>query len=134
MSGCGCPVFSIVSGASPAGSSFGNYCRKIHALLCRDDAKGRDWYDFLWYTARGTCVDFEFLSAALNPSGPWAGSHLAVDQNWCINALQARIDSLDWKAVRRDVLRFIKPNEVASLEVWSRKFFLDRLQRYAEKQ
>jgi len=28
------------------------FAGKIHALLCREYLKGRDWYDFVWYTSR----------------------------------------------------------------------------------
>jgi len=38
---------------------------KIHALLCREFIKGRDWYDFLRYTARKTPINHRQLASAL---------------------------------------------------------------------
>jgi hypothetical protein len=34
------------------------FAGKMHALLCREYVKGRDWYDFLWYTGRRASVNF----------------------------------------------------------------------------
>ena len=28
------------------------FAGKIHAMLCREYVKGRDWYDFIWFTNR----------------------------------------------------------------------------------
>jgi predicted nucleotidyltransferase component of viral defense system len=33
------------------------FAGKIHALLCRNYVKGRDWYDFIWYASRRTPVN-----------------------------------------------------------------------------
>ncbi len=33
------------------------FAGKLHALLCREYAKGRDWYDFIWYTSRGAEIN-----------------------------------------------------------------------------
>ena len=42
-----------------------NFALKIHALLCREYLKGRDWYDFSWYVAQGTFPNLPHLEAAL---------------------------------------------------------------------
>jgi predicted nucleotidyltransferase component of viral defense system len=97
---------------------------KIHALLCRDYLKGRDWYDFLWYAARRTPVNHALLSAALNQTGPWKGRHVSTDPAWCLEKLQAAIEALDWPQAREDVRRFVKPRDLPSLKLWSRDFFL----------
>lgn len=41
---------------------------KIHALITRKYAKGRDWYDLVWYRARRPAVEpnLEFLQNALD--------------------------------------------------------------------
>lgn len=31
---------------------------------------------------------------------------------------------MDWKHVREDVRRFVKPNELPSLDLWSQEFFM----------
>jgi hypothetical protein len=99
---------------------------KMHALLCREYVKGRDWYDFLWYAARSTRPNFDLLASALEQAGPWAGKNLFVDEPWCRRELSAKIESMDFAKLREDVKRFLKPVEVASLNLWTREFFLER--------
>jgi hypothetical protein len=38
----------------------------------------------------------------------------------------SRAESLDFVKLREDVKRFLKPVEVASLNLWTREFFLER--------
>ena len=102
------------------------FAGKMHALLCREYVKGRDWYDFLWYAARSTRPNYELLSLALDQTGPWAEKKLFVDDSWCRRELSAKIESLDFAKLREDVKRFLKPVEVASLNLWTREFFLER--------
>ena len=45
------------------------FAGKCHALLCRDYIKGRDWYDFIWYIARQTTINFMLLNNAINRMG-----------------------------------------------------------------
>src|SRR5512136_2244163 len=73
------------------------YAGKLHALLCREYLKGRDWYDFVWYTARRTPANYELLSSALNQIGPWRGKNVKADSAWCLKRLQDRIKAIDWK-------------------------------------
>ena len=105
------------------------FAGKIHALLCRNYLKGRDWYDFVWYTARQTPINHALLSAALDQQGPWKGTHPRTDQAWCIQQLSTAIETLDWKQAREDVQRFVKPYELPSLELWSRAFFLQQCRK-----
>jgi hypothetical protein len=35
-----------------------------------------------------------------------------------------KIDAADWKHAREDVRRFVKANELPSLDLWGREFFL----------
>jgi len=100
------------------------FAGKLHALLCRDYLKGRDWYDFIWYTARSTPINHRLLSAALHQQGPWKGQSPKTDDAWCVEQLRAVIERLDWAQARRDVQRFVKPHELPSLELWTRGFFL----------
>ena len=86
--------------------------------------KGRDWYDFVWYTSRKTPVNLELLAAALAQTGPWKGSAEAIDREWCLRALKAKIESIDWQRARDDVRAFLRPSDTKSLEIWGRDFFL----------
>jgi predicted nucleotidyltransferase component of viral defense system len=100
------------------------FAGKIHALLCRNYLKGRDWYDFIWYTARRTPINHALLAAALDQQGPWAGKRPRTDNTWCVERLTAAIAALDWNQAREDVRRFLKPRELPSLELWTPAFFL----------
>jgi len=105
------------------------FAGKIHALLCREYLKGRDWYDFIWYTARKTPVNYGLLSSALAQLGPWQGRQVRTDRDWCVRQLQSRIEATDWKQAREDVRRFVKPHELPSLDFWSQEFFLAQCEK-----
>ncbi len=109
------------------------FAGKIHALLCREYTKGRDWYDFIWYTGRGVDINYQFITSALKQQGPWQGQELKVDKEWSIKTLHERICSLDWQEAKDDIRRFVRQNELASLELWGKELFLDRLDKYASK-
>lgn len=105
------------------------FAGKMHALLCREYVKGRDWYDFIWYAGRGTLINFNFLAEALKQNGPWKGKRIKVDLGWCVAELTKKIEQLDWNDAKRDVQRFIKINELPSIELWGKELFLDRLSK-----
>ena len=100
------------------------FAGKLHALLCREYLKARDWYDFVWYTSRRTPINHALLSSALVQLGPWQGQPLRTDRDWCVQQLRARIEATDWTQARNEVRRFVRSNELPSLDVWSRDFFL----------
>ncbi|MFP1130156.1 nucleotidyl transferase AbiEii/AbiGii toxin family protein [Asticcacaulis sp. W401b] len=107
-----------------------NFALKIHALLCRPYVKGRDWFDFSWYVARGVRPNLNLLSAALRQKGPWAGqTDLQVDMDWVHAALTNRIDAIVWSDAAEDVRRFLRPSEAKSLDLWSARFFHARAQK-----
>ena len=110
-------------------SGFGSKC---HALLCRDYTKGRDWYDFLWYTSRRVRPNLDLLAHALEQQGPWAGRPLTVTALWLLDALRARIAAIDWPATADDVARFVMSREQPGLEVWSPALFLQQLEKLEE--
>lgn len=108
------------------------FAGKLHALLCRNYLKGRDWYDFIWYTARRIPVNHRLLSAALDQQGPWKGQSPKTDNGWCVEQLSKKITEIDWMRARRDVQRFVKPHELPSLELWTREFFLQQSAKLSE--
>ncbi len=105
------------------------FASKCHALLCRDYIKGRDWYDFAWYIARQTNVNYKFLSSALKQVGPWQKQDLAVDKKWLVEHLSKKISSISWEEAKTDVERFLNERARLNLRVWSKEFFLDRLMK-----
>lgn len=105
-----------------------NFALKIHALLCRDYVKGRDWYDFAWYAAQGVYPNLPHLEAALQQFGPWSKHEgLSVDGDWFEEKLNNRLHEIDWDAAKQDVRRFLPPMEAESLDLWSNRFFEAKL-------
>lgn len=96
---------------------------KLHALLCREYVKGRDWYDLLFYTARRIRPNYALFSSSMKQSGPWEGQQIDFNARWCHEALVKKIRSLDWKAARTDVSSFVRSYERPSLELWGPEFF-----------
>ncbi len=105
------------------------FASKSHALLCREYVKGRDWYDFVWYVSRKISLNYQHLSAAINQLGSWKGKSVKVDKGWYLKEMENRIRKIDVEEVKNDVKRFIKPKDLPSIEIWSTKFFLDRLDK-----
>jgi len=120
--------YSIISQDLPS-----NFSGKCHALLCRSYVKGRDWFDFAWYMARETSVNFDFLSAALNQTGPWKNQKIRIQKPWLIQTLTEKIHTIDWEKTRLDVARFIYPEYQSSLQLWGNDFFMAKVHKLANK-
>ena len=108
------------------------FASKSHALLCREYVKGRDWYDFLWYVSRKTPLNFNLLTHACHQQGPWANVKIKADKKWFLEKMEEKIKGLDWKAAKKDVARFLKPNDLIILKLWGEDFFIDRLKKLGE--
>jgi predicted nucleotidyltransferase component of viral defense system len=100
-----------------------SFASKLHALLCRSYVKGRDWYDFLWYVARGTRPNLRLLANAIDQVGPWVGHGPEVGAAWLIARLRERAAEIDWTRAREDVRRFLGPGQQAGLELWGAELF-----------
>jgi hypothetical protein len=80
---------------------------KLHAVLSRSWAKGRDLYDLAWYLADRTwpAPNLELLNAALAQTG-WRGPVMTPD-NWR-EQLRQRIEVVNWAKARTDVRPFLE--------------------------
>ncbi len=105
---------------------------KIHALLCRGFVKGRDWYDFLWYTGMRVAVNSTLLESALMQAGPWKGQTLKVNTPWLIDQLRLKIETIDWDYAREDVRRFVPVADYPSLALWGRDLFSAQVEKLAQ--
>lgn len=87
---------------------------KLHAVLCRPYAKGRDLYDLLWYRSDPAWPEpnLVLLNNALVQSG-WKGEALTID-TWR-GAICARIDEIPWDRAVADVTAFLDTTVEASL-------------------
>jgi len=79
---------------------------KLHAILQRPYTKGRDLFDLLWYLSDPAwpMPNFVLLNNALNQS-EWQGDPME-ENNWKVQVL-AKLQTLDWEKIRRDVLPFV---------------------------
>jgi hypothetical protein len=96
---------------------------KMHALLCRQYVKGRDWFDFVWYAGVRAKLNHGLLSSAIDQQGPWAGKGISTNDEWVRDRLLEVIDKMDWDAAKRDVLPFVYQSDRQSLDLWNRDFF-----------
>lgn len=96
---------------------------KLHAILCRKFVKGRDLFDFLWYIARLTPINYLFLEECLFQQGPWQGERQRVDASWVRKELKRKFATLDWNSAKRDVEVFLKPRDLSTLDLWGTQFF-----------
>jgi predicted nucleotidyltransferase component of viral defense system len=87
---------------------------KLHAILQRRWAKGRDLFDLFWYLSdpRWPSPNLELLNNALRQTG-WTGR--ALEANTWRPAARARVETLDWTAAERDVAPFLEPGQAAAL-------------------
>ena len=99
------------------------FAGKMHALLCREYAKGRDWYDFIWYCGAKTRLNHSLLSSALDQTGPWAGRHIATSDEWVKENLKRKIELLDWQKAKEDIEPFIHENDLQTLNYFNAEFF-----------
>ena len=79
---------------------------KVHSLITRGYAKGRDWYDLVWYGSRTPRVEPNgpLLQAALDQT-EGEGTHDAA--RWREMVLKV-LDGLDLRAIRDDVAPFLE--------------------------
>jgi len=99
------------------------FAGKLHAVLFRKwgrRVKGRDWFDLVWYAARGVPVDLQHLSERMRQTGDWNSSDPLSDHE--LHALlMDRIHSLDLESAKADVSLFLRNQD--SISAWSTDFF-----------
>lgn len=92
------------------------YAGKIAAVLAREYAKGRDFYDLMWYLSHKPPIEpnVDLMRNALLQTAPVLADVAAVD--WRA-ALQVRLQAVDWEDVRRDIAPFLEqPRDLELLE------------------
>jgi predicted nucleotidyltransferase component of viral defense system len=101
------------------------FAGKMHAVLCRQwksRAKGRDWYDLVWFAAYHPELRLAHLEQRMRQTGHWA-EPTPLTAGDLRELIRRRIDSVDIDQIRSEVEPFVK--NPASLALWSKKFFLD---------
>ena len=97
---------------------------KLHALLQRSFAKGRDFFDLLFYLSRWTDVhpNLPYLNAALRQTG--YDGPLVTESNWK-QLTAARVASIDFEGIHRDVEPFLL--QPADLKILNKALLLQLL-------
>ncbi len=106
-----------------------NFALKLHALLCRPYVKGRDWYDFNWYIKKNVRSNLPHLQDALDQWGPWENQGNIIDISWLRTQLERKTEKIDWKEAADDVRAFIRPMEHDVLDLWSKKYFGQKIKQ-----
>jgi len=99
------------------------FAGKLHAVLCRNwgnRTKGRDWYDFVWYVARGIPVRLEHLQERLIQSSDLDKKE-GFNEESLKSLLSEKIESLDIKQAQQEVRPFLSDKSV--VDAWSKEFF-----------
>lgn len=101
------------------------FAGKMHACLCRSERnniKGRDWFDFLWYVSRKTPLNLEHLQHRMQQS-----KHLSaktpLDLKTFHRIYEEKISSIDFNLAKQDLRPLLK--DFGSLEAWSYDLFKD---------
>jgi predicted nucleotidyltransferase component of viral defense system len=87
---------------------------KLHAILYRSYAKGRDIYDLLWYLSDPDwpAPNLVMLNNALRQTG-WP--HMPLTEQTWRTAVRTRLEMLNWEQVRADVSPFLERLDDARL-------------------
>jgi predicted nucleotidyltransferase component of viral defense system len=105
------------------------FATKCHAILCRKYEKGRDWFDFLWYVARKTPINYLLLKKALFQSGPYKDLPIPFGKQWLVNELEQKMNSIGWKNAREDIENFLLPEDRKLVQGWEKELFLAQLSK-----
>jgi len=105
------------------------FAGKIHALLFRQwkaRVKGRDWYDLIWYAGKHPELRLSHLESRMRQSGDY-NEKGPISINMLKGLLRDAVEKLDIDRARKEVVPFVRDRR--ALELWSREFFLDIIQR-----
>ena len=99
------------------------FAGKAHAALCREwkgRVKGRDWYDIIWFISRDVPLNLFYLQQRMKQSGNWKSKKKLTHKD-LINLFEEKIDSLDMKSAKADIINFIPDR--GQIDLWSKEFF-----------
>ncbi len=77
---------------------------------------------------KGIKPNLPLLQAALIQFGPWKEEDLNINEEWVKQELLKKISTINWAEATADVERFMNKTEKDSLELWSEKFFTQKVE------
>ena len=102
---------------------------KIQAILCRNfknNVKGRDYYDFLFFMQRRIRPNMEYLRNKLLANGKISEAD-PFDMDTLKKMLKEQFEKVDFSRVRQDAMRFTFENE--DLSYYSKELFMQMADR-----
>ena len=90
------------------------FAGKVHALLCREYTKGRDWYDLMWYLNKFKDIEPNYIMLN-NAMAQTSQNPTLINQGNWKTEIKRVLRTLDWVKVRNDVKRFLE--DPAELEL-----------------
>lgn len=100
------------------------FAGKIHAILCRNyknNVKGRDYYDYLFYLKRGIRPNLQYLKNKLVNTGKLKETD-SFDTNILKEMLINRFEQVDFEQAKKDAERFIINDE--NLSYYNKDLFV----------
>lgn len=105
------------------------FAGKLHAIICRNyknNVKGRDYYDFLFYIRKRVKPNLNYLKNKLIESGK-----IKENDKFDIDTLKVmlkdRFEVVDFNQVKSDAERFVFNNE--DLSYYSKELFVDMINK-----
>ncbi|MFQ5677540.1 MAG: nucleotidyl transferase AbiEii/AbiGii toxin family protein [bacterium] len=89
-----------------------SFATKLHACLFRRYAKGRDFYDLMWYLGKKVPPNLKVLNHAIEQTEE---DRVKIDPPRLKILLLERLDRLDISRLRQDVAPFLQRSEEADL-------------------
>lgn len=106
------------------------FAGKIHALICRNyknQVKGRDYYDYLFYIVKGSKFNLEYLKNKLNNTNGELLENGKLTLNKVKELLKNKFESVDYNLAKQDVSNFIK--DVEKLDIRKKELFISTLDK-----
>lgn len=96
------------------------FAGKLHAILYREYTKGRDLYDFLWYTSQNIRANKVLLENAIEQTQK---KKIKLDNTKLQEMLKEKFRETSFEVARKDVARFLINQE--ALNLFDKALFLD---------
>lgn len=100
------------------------FAGKLHAVLYRVYTKGRDLYDFLWYTGKGVSVNGVLLENAIEQTQK---GKIRLNDKKLQDLLRKKFEEIDFAKAKKDLELFAAHPE--SLSLFDRELFLNAVGR-----
>ena len=99
------------------------FAGKLHAILCRNYEKGRDYYDLIWYLGQNITPNFRFLNNAMIQTETKT-PNLTTENIY--QTLIQKVEHVNFNRLRKDIQPFLMdPKEIRYFE---QSFFIKLLE------